>query len=49
MVKFFGGNGQPFISKTQKDLSEKSIPFVLKWYRKMSLPDNLKSQLIIEN
>ena len=39
MVKFFRGNGQPFISKTQKDLSEKSIPFVLKLYGKMSLLD----------
>ena len=40
MVKFFGGNRKPFISKRQKDLSEKSIPFVLKSYRKMSLLDN---------
>ena len=39
MVKFFGGNGKPFISKMQKDLSEKSIPFVLEWYGKMSLLD----------
>ena len=39
MVKFFGGNGKPFISKRQKDLSEKSIPFVLEWYGKMSLLD----------
>ena len=43
MVKFFGGNGQAFISKKQKDLSWKSIPFVLKWYRKMSILDNLES------
>ena len=49
MVKFFGGNGQPFISKKQKDLSGKTIPFVLKWYRKMSLPDNLDSQRNIDN
>ena len=41
MVKFFGGNNQVFISKKQKDLSGKSIPFVLKWYGKMSLLDNL--------
>ena len=40
MVKFFGGNGQAFISKKQKDLAVKSIPFVLKSYRKMSLLDN---------
>ena len=40
MVKFFGGNGQVFISKKQKDLAVKSIPFVLKSYGKMSLPDN---------
>ena len=39
MVKFFAGNGQPFISKGQKDLSEKSIPLALEWYRKMSLLD----------
>ena len=47
MVKFFGCNGQAFISKKQKDLLGKSIPFVLKWYGKMSLPDNLESQSII--
>ena len=29
MVKFYGGNGKPFISKSEKDLSQKSIPFVL--------------------
>ena len=40
MAKFFGGNGQVFISKKQKDLAVKSIPFVLKSYGKMSLPDN---------
>ena len=39
MVKSFGGYGKPFISKTQKDLSEKSILFVLEWYGKMSLLD----------
>ena len=39
-MKFFGGNGQVFISKKQKDLAVKSIPFVLKSYRKMSLLDN---------
>ena len=47
MVKFFGGNNQAFISKKQKDLSGKSIPFVLKRYRMMSLPDNLESQSIV--
>ena len=31
MVKFLGGNGQAFISKKQKDLAVKSIPFVLNW------------------
>ena len=36
MVKFFGGNGQVFISKKQEDLAVKSIPFVLKSYGKMS-------------
>ena len=41
MVKFFGGNNQVFISKKQKDLAVKSIPFVLKSYGKMSLLDNL--------
>ena len=40
MVKFFGGNGQVFISKKQKDLAVKSIPFVLNSYGKMSLLDN---------
>ena len=40
MVNFFGGNGQVFISKKQKDLAVKSIPFVLKSYGKMSLLDN---------
>ena len=40
MVKLFGGNGQVFISKKQKDLGVKSIPFVLKSYGKMSLLDN---------
>ena len=39
MVKFFGGNGQVFISKKPKDLDVKSIPFVLKSYGKMSLLD----------
>ena len=39
MVKFFGGNGQVFISEKQKDLAVKSIPFVLKSYGKMSLQD----------
>ena len=37
MVKFFAGNSQPFISKRQKDSSEKSIPFVLESYGKMTL------------
>ena len=40
MVKFFGGNGQVFISKKQKDLAVKSIPFLLKSSAKMSLLDN---------
>ena len=40
MVKFFRGYGQAFISKKQKDLLVKSIPFVLKSYGKMSLLDN---------
>ena len=40
MVKFFGGNGQIFISKKRKDLAVKNIPFVLKSYGKMSLPYN---------
>ena len=40
MVEFFGGNGQVFISKKQKGFALKSIPFVLKSYRKMSLLDN---------
>ena len=40
MVKFFGGNGQVFISKKQKDLPVKSNLFVLNSYGKMSLLDN---------
>ena len=40
MVKFFVNNGQVFISKIQKDLPVKSIPFVLKSYGKMSRLDN---------
>ena len=40
MVKFFGGNGQVFISKKQKDLAVKTLPFVLKSHEKMSLLDN---------
>ena len=40
MVKFFGGNGQVFISKKQKDQLGKNIPFVLKSYGKMSLLNN---------
>ena len=39
MVKFFGSNGQVFISKKQKDLAVKSIPIVIKSYGKMSLLD----------
>ena len=49
MEKFYGGNGHAFISKKQKDLSVKNIPFVLKWYRKMSILNNLKSQPNIDN
>ena len=40
MMKIFGGNGQVFISKKQKDLAVKSIPFVSKSYGKMSLLNN---------
>ena len=40
MVKFLGGNGKVFISKKQKHLAVKGIPFVLKSYGKMSLLDN---------
>ena len=40
MVKFFGGNGEVFISKKQKELPVKSIPFVLKSYGEMSLLNN---------
>ena len=39
MVKSVEGNGQVCISKKQKDLAVKSIPFVLKSYGKMSLLD----------
>ena len=40
MAKIFGGNGHVFISKKQKDLAVKTIPFVLKSYGEMSLLDN---------
>ena len=40
MGKFFRDNGEVLISKKQKDLAVKSIPFVLKSYGKMSLVDN---------
>ena len=40
MVKFYEGHNQVFISKKQRDLAVKSIPFVLKSYGKMSLLDN---------
>ena len=40
MEKFFGRNGEVFISKKKKHLADKSIPFVLKSYGKMSLLDN---------
>ena len=40
MVNFFGGNGQVYIRKKEKDLAVKIIPFVLKSYGKMSLLDN---------
>ena len=40
MVKSFGGNGQVFISKKQKDLAVKISPFVSESYGKMSLLDN---------
>ena len=49
MVKIFGDNGQAFILKTQKDLSGKSIAFVLKWYRNLSLLENVESQPNIDN
>ena len=49
MVKFFGGNGQVFISKKQKDLAVKSIPFVLKSYGKMSLVNNQYKQAWLES
>ena len=49
MVKFSGGNGQPFLSKTEKDLSANSIAFVLKWYGNLSLLENLESQPNIDN
>ena len=41
MVKFFGGNGQVFISKKQKDLAVKGIRFVLNSYGKLSQLDTI--------
>ena len=49
MVKFFGCNGQVFISKKQKDLAVISIRFVLKSYGKMSLLDNQYKLLWLES
>ena len=49
MVKFFRGNNQTFISKKQKDLAVKSIPFALKSYGKMSLLDNQYERPWLEN
>ena len=49
MVKFFGGNGQVFISKKQKDLAVKRIPFVIKSYGNMSLLDNQYELLWLES
>ena len=49
MVKFFGGNGQVFIPKKQKDLAVKSITFVLKSYGKMILLDNQYELLCLES
>ena len=49
MVKFFQGNGKVFISKKQKDLAVKSIPFVLKSYGKMSLLDNQYELMCLES
>ena len=49
MVKFFGGNGQVFISKKQKGFTDKSIPFVLKSYGKMSLLDNKYELPLLES
>ena len=40
MVKLYWGNGQEFISKKQKDLAVKSIPFASKSYGKMSMLNN---------
>ena len=48
-MKFFGDNGQTFISKKQKEFAVKSIPFLLKRYGKMSLLYNLESQPDIDN
>ena len=49
MMKFLGGNGQVFISKKQKDLAVKSIPFVSKSYGKMSRLDNQYELPWLEN
>ena len=49
IVKFFGGNGQVFIPKKQKDLAVKYFPFILKSYGKMSLLDNQYQLLWLES
>ena len=49
MMKYFGGNGQVFISEKQKDLAVKSIRFVLKSYGKMSLLDNQYELPLLES
>ena len=49
MVKFFGAVARHLSQKSNKDLAVKTIPFVLKWYGKMSLLGNLESQRNIDN
>ena len=49
MVKFSGSNGQAFILKMQKDLSGKSIRFVLKWYGNIGLAENLETMPNTDN
>ena len=40
MVKFFGGNGQVYISKKTKRFGSQKHSVRFKMIRKMSLPDN---------
>ena len=49
MVKFFWAMARHLSQKGKEDLAVKTIPFILKWYGKMSLLGNLESMRNIDN